>query len=112
MDTINISVKRVGSVMSKLMPYDVWFQGVKIGSVLRNKDAVLTIEKTKGILKFREWGSKWAFHSIEKEVVIFPEYMHDSQTIVCEICAKIYWLGLITQGLFGPIRKLQINVKY
>ena len=51
------------------------------------------------------------FHSVEKDVVIFPEYCK-SNVINCEIVTNTNWVGALSGGLFGAVGKLVINVNY
>lgn len=113
MDTINLTVIRIGSFMSRHVCYEVWFQNKKLGDFFRAEDAHFTINREKGVLKLREFGTKFAFHTIEKEVVIFPEHMDKAnKELKCYVNATTNWLGVLTYGLLAPIRKVNIRIEY
>ena len=112
METIRIRINRIGSVMSRINPYEVWFKGIKLGNIMKDGDGVFTINREKGVLKIREFGTKLAFHTIQKEVVIFPEQIKkDNNELVCNVIASMNWLGVITLGLFAPIRNISVEIK-
>lgn len=113
MSTIKIRIKRIGSFMSRHIPYEIWFQDQKLANGINNGTNEYSIDSRKGILKIRELGSKFAFHNIEKSVVIFPEYIKNTDNLVlCEVKATINWLGVLTCGVLAPIRRVNVNVKY
>lgn len=113
MQVIKIRLIRVGSFMSRHVPYEVWFNEKKLSNILKSESVDYTITPMKGVLRIREVGSKFAFHSIEKSVVVFPEHIKNADnTILCEVIATINWLGILTIGLLAPIRRVAINVKY
>ena len=113
MDTINIKIRRVGSFMSRHIPYVVWFKDQKLGNIVRNGDAIFTISREKGVIKIRELGSKIAFHTIQKEIVFFPQYTNRTDNeLVCNVVAAVNWLGALTLGIFAPIRKISLELKY
>lgn len=113
MQTIEIKIIRTGSFMSRNMPYEVWFKQHKLGRILKESDCTFTIPREKGVLKLREFGSKFAFHVIQKEIVIFPENIApDNNKIECNVTATLNWMGALTMGLLAPIRKIDIEIKY
>ena len=113
MGTMNISINRTGSLMSQHIPYEVWFKDTKLGKILKSGDGAFTVNREKGVLKIREFGSSMAFHTIQKEIVIFPEHITDiNKGIECNVVASLNWLGVFTLGLFAPIRKINIELKY
>lgn len=109
METTTLSIKRVGSFMSRNVPYVIWFKDKKLGKIFKDEDGNFTIEKTTGVLKVRELGSNLAFHKIEKEVAVLPEHINSSNRIECRVKARQNWLGILTLGIFGPIRKITIT---
>lgn len=110
MEQITLQITRIGSAMFRLIPYEVWFDGKKLGTTM--KISTFTIEKKRSVLKLRELGSKFAFHSIQNEVVIFPEYMKNNANVECVVKTKTVWLGVLSCGLFAPIRRLSMEIKY
>lgn len=113
MKQIKLLINRKGSFLNKLMPYEVWFNDIKLGNMFKSKDGNFIINCQKGVLKFREFGSNFAFHTIQKEIIIFPELIKNiDHGIECDVTASINWLGVLTYGLFAPIRNLSIEIKY
>lgn len=113
MTTITLRIIRTGSFLSRIMPYEVWFRDIKLTSKLTDNASDFTIDSIKGVLKVRELGSKFAFHIIEKSVIIFPEYIKSADNVIlCELDAKLYWLGVLTFGFLAPVRNININIKY
>lgn len=99
--------------MSRHIPYEIWFQDRKLGNVIKSDSYEYTIDSRKGVLRIRELGTRIAFHSIEKSVVLFPEYLKNiDNVIVCEVKASINWLGALTIGILAPIRRINVEVKY
>lgn len=113
MSTIQLKINRIGSFMSRHIPYDIWFRNQKMGRILKDADCEFTIKSEKGVLKIRELGSKFAFHTIEKSVLILPENLKSgSNKITVDVEATINWLGALTCGLLAPIRRIHIKVVY
>lgn len=54
MQTIEIKLNRTGSFISRMMPYQVWFNGAKLGKTLNDGDSVFTVNLEKGVLRLRE----------------------------------------------------------
>lgn len=99
--------------MSRHIPYEIWFQDHKLANVVKSDSCEYTIDSRKGVLRIRELGSKFAFHNIEKSVVIFPEYIKNADNVIlCEVKASINWLGVLTIGILAPIRRINVDVKY
>lgn len=99
--------------MSRHIPYEIWFNDKKMTNILKDDASTITVDANKGILKIREFGSKYAFHSIEKSVVIFPEYVKNTENIIhCNVNATMNWLGVLTMGLLAPVRKIIVNIEY
>lgn len=108
-----IRIKREGSFMSRHIPYEIWFQDQKLANGINHRANEYSIDSRKGVLRIREVGTKFAFHSIEKSVVVDPEYIKNpDNVIVCEVKASINWLGALTIGILAPIRRINVEVKY
>lgn len=71
------------------------------------------IAKKQGVLRITEFGSNVSFHKITKEIVLFPEYIQNTEDrIECVVTATTNWLGVLTFGMLAPLRRLTIEVKY
>lgn len=111
METIQLKIKKVGSWMSRKIPYVICFRNEEIGNMYVKEEDVFTIPKAYGVIKLREVGSKIAFHPVEKEIVLFPENISESNMVECQVEAKINWMGVLTYGIFGPIRHITLTLK-
>lgn len=111
MEQLTLNIKRQSSFTGMAMPYRIYINGVEMATIKNGGSVSLQIPNQQSVLKVSMVGNSMTFHSVEKDVVIFPEYCK-SNVINCEIVTNINWIGALSGGLFGAVGKLVININY
>lgn len=113
MDTIKLSISCAGSLLSRGNRYIIYFNDMKLDPISKITGMDYIIAKKQGVLRITEFGSNVSFHKITKDIVLFPEYIQNTEDrIECVVTATTNWLGVLTFGMLAPLRRLTIEVKY
>ena len=111
MDQFTLNITRQKNFVGAAMPYRICVNGKEVATIKIGGNVSIQIPNQRTILKVSMVGNGMAFHRIEKEVVIFPEYSK-SNVINCEIVTKANWFGVFTWGLIRAVGSAVINVNY
>ena len=108
---LTLNITRQKNYVGAAMPYRIYIDGVEVATIKIGGRISLIIPNKQIMLKFSMVGNAMAFHKIEKEIIIFPEYCK-TDTINCVISTKTDWIGILTGGLFKASGKADIDVQY
>lgn len=111
MDTIKLNICRDKAFVGAAMPYRILINGTEIGKLKTGENLSCEIPNAQSSLKVSMVGNSLAFHKIEKETVLFPQYCKTG-VISCNIKTKFNWIGYLTFGFLQAVGKTELEIEY
>ena len=111
METITLNVSRDKSLVGAGMSYRIFINGKEVAKLRTGKNFSCQLPNEQFALRCSLVGNALAFHKMEKEAVIFPQYCV-SNTVNCKLRTRFNVLGILTLGLFQAIGRTEIEVLY
>lgn len=111
MRMITLNINCVKGFLGAAIPYRILINGTEVGKVKIGKSMSCEIPDAQSSLKALMVGNSLAFHKIEKEIVLFPQYCKTG-VINCNIKTKFNWIGYVTFGLLQAVGRTELDIEY
>ena len=111
MNNIKLIISRDKSFVGAAMPYRIIINGKELCKIKIGDTKSFELPNSQMTMKVSMVGNSMTFHSIEKEVVLFPQYCKTG-VVNCKIKTKTNWFGFFTLGLLQAIGRTVLDVEY
>lgn len=108
---MRLIIKRNKAYVGCAMSYRIKINGQDAGMISNGKTVALACPDQPFELHVVIYGNSMNVHSIEARTMIDPRQSRTGDIFV-DINSKMNFLGVLTSGLFAPVGKMALSVRY